>query len=228
MNTAYPRWMWQPFDWWRYQTVLFRAWSEYPQAISDVLRAVFCEWMRDFREKGLSAHCPLEHWLLQDYHTMCRNKTWSLRNSSAKKRQIDGPAMLVLNKIFENLLAVIYQAGDAVFHPQMKHWVEGWKYDAQQSIFDELWGVSSSKETLRWMLDTASQRWRNLVCKNEQFFMISKRSLNINFVCIFLWIINESEKSMWKQNNSKTFTGWKIAKQLPELWRKTSIFQIYA
>ena len=38
---------------------------------------------------------------------------------------------------------VIYQAWDAVFHHQMKHWEESWKYDAQRSIFDELQGVSS-------------------------------------------------------------------------------------
>ena len=35
----------------------------------------------------------------------------------------------------------------------MKHWEESWKYDAQQSIFDELQGVSSGDETLWQMLD---------------------------------------------------------------------------
>ena len=30
----------------------------------------------------------------------------------------------------------------------MKHRGESWKYDMQQSIFDELWGVSSGDETL--------------------------------------------------------------------------------
>ena len=30
----------------------------------------------------------------------------------------------------------------------MKHWEESWKYDAQQSVFDELWGVSSGYETV--------------------------------------------------------------------------------
>ena len=35
----------------------------------------------------------------------------------------------------------------------MKHWEESWKYDAQQSIFDELQGVSSGDETLWRMLD---------------------------------------------------------------------------
>ena len=55
---------------------------------------------------------------------------------------------------------VIYQAWDAVFHHQMEHREESWKYDAQQSIFDELRGVSSSDETLFWMLDISSQtKW---------------------------------------------------------------------
>ena len=35
----------------------------------------------------------------------------------------------------------------------MKHWEESWKYDTQQSIFDELQGVSSGDETLWRMLD---------------------------------------------------------------------------
>ena len=35
----------------------------------------------------------------------------------------------------------------------MKHWEGSWKYDAQQSIFDELRGISSGDETLCWKLD---------------------------------------------------------------------------
>ena len=42
---------------------------------------------------------------------------------------------------------VIYQEWYAVFDHQMKHWQESWKYDAQWSIFDELWGVLPSDET---------------------------------------------------------------------------------
>ena len=58
------------------------------------------------------------------------------------------------------IVQVIYQAWDAVFHRQMKHWEESWKYDAQQSIFDDFWGVSSDNETLRQMLDITSQtKW---------------------------------------------------------------------
>jgi len=37
----------------------------------------------------------------------------------------------------------MYQAWDAVFHHQMKHWEESWKYDAQWSIFDE--GMADQK-----------------------------------------------------------------------------------
>ena len=43
---------------------------------------------------------------------------------------------------------VIYQAWDAVFHQPMKNREDSWKYDAQQSISDELRGVSSGDETL--------------------------------------------------------------------------------
>ena len=58
------------------------------------------------------------------------------------------------------IVQVIYQAWDAVFHHQMKHWEESWKYDAQRSIFDELRGVSSGDETLCRMLDITSQtKW---------------------------------------------------------------------
>ena len=45
-------------------------------------------------------------------------------------------------------LYVIYQTWDAVFHHQMKHREESWKYDAQRSIFDQLRGVSSGDETV--------------------------------------------------------------------------------
>ena len=37
------------------------------------------------------------------------------------------------------------------------NWEESWKYEAQQSIFDELRGVSSGDETLCQMLDITSQ-----------------------------------------------------------------------
>ena len=54
-------------------------------------------------------------------------------------------------------LEVIYQTWDAVFHHQMKHREESWKYDAQRCIFDELRGVSSGDETLCRMFDISSQ-----------------------------------------------------------------------
>ena len=38
----------------------------------------------------------------------------------------------------------MYQARDAVFHHQIKHREESWKYDAQRSISDELRGASSA------------------------------------------------------------------------------------
>ena len=54
----------------------------------------------------------------------------------------------IYNRNTSNCSSVIYQARDAVFHHQMKHWEESWKYDAQGSIFDELRGVSSGDETV--------------------------------------------------------------------------------
>ena len=47
-----------------------------------------------------------------------------------------------------SVFEVIYQTWDAVFHHQMKHREESWKYDAQRSIFDQLRGVSSGDETV--------------------------------------------------------------------------------
>ena len=57
------------------------------------------------------------------------------------------------------MLEVIYQAWDAVFHHQMKHWEESWKKNAAE-YFYEIWGVSSGDETPCQMLDITSQtKW---------------------------------------------------------------------
>ena len=55
---------------------------------------------------------------------------------------------------------VIYQGWDSLFHHQMKHWEESWKYDAHRCIFDDLQGVSSGDETLCRMPNITSQtKW---------------------------------------------------------------------
>jgi len=65
---------------------------------------------------------------------------------------------LGLSELVRQEVQVIYQAWDVVFHHQMKHQEESWKYDAQRSIFDELRGVSSGDETQMCpMLDITSQ-----------------------------------------------------------------------
>ena len=46
------------------------------------------------------------------------------------------------------MFQVRYQASDVVFHQQMRHWEETWKYSAARCILDELRGVSSGDETL--------------------------------------------------------------------------------
>ena len=67
---------------------------------------------------------------------------------------------LIIKQLWTIIVHVIYQAWEAVFHHQMKHGEESWKYDAQQSIFDEFRGVSSDDETLCQMLDITSQtKW---------------------------------------------------------------------
>ena len=50
-------------------------------------------------------------------------------------------------KVSQKIGDVIYQEWDAVFHHQVEHWEESWKYDAQRSIFDELPGdiISQTK-----------------------------------------------------------------------------------
>lgn len=50
---------------------------------------------------------------------------------------------------------VIYRAQNIVFHLYMKHLEKSWEYDMQQSILDELRGVSSSDETQCHMLDAS-------------------------------------------------------------------------
>ena len=96
-------------------------------------------------------------------------------------------------------MTVIYQVWDPVFHHQMKHWEESWKYDTQWSIFHELWGASSVDETLCRMLDITPQtKWfykeKLRIQKWAFFHLISKQSLNIYFLCIFFSIINEFEE----------------------------------
>ena len=70
------------------------------------------------------------------------------------------PELLMWELANMEIIEVINQVWDTVFHHQMKHWEESWKYDAQRSIFDELRGVSSGDETLCRMLDITSQtKW---------------------------------------------------------------------
>ena len=43
-----------------------------------------------------------------------------------------------------------------------KHGEESWKYDAQRSIFDQIWGVWIVDETLSWVFDISSQSKQKL------------------------------------------------------------------
>ena len=108
----------------------------------------------------------------------------------------------------------IYQACWRVFHHQMNDWEESWKYDAHRSIFDKLRGVSSGEETLRRMLDITSQtKWvyteKLKMQKWAVFHLISKHSLNINFLCIFFMNCYEFEKQV---------KNWTMTNTLPIYW----------
>ena len=94
----------------------------------------------------------------------------------------------------------------AVFHHQLKHWEESWKYDAQWSIFDKLQGVSSGDETHLSHVCLIKQkdfRWRNWGCKNEQFFLSDFLSI---FFMNYLWLwelltLNQGSKHHNKLNS---------------------------
>ena len=86
-----------------------------------------------------------------------------------------------------------------MFHHQMKHCEESWKYDGQRSIFDELWDVSSGDEhCVKWLILLLKQndfRRRNQGCKHEQFFIWFPNTHWTLISSVFsLWIINEFEK----------------------------------
>ena len=92
---------------------------------------------------------------------------------------------------------VIYQTWDAVFHHQMKHREESWKYDAQRSIFDELRGVSSGDETLCRMFDISSQTKSFL---KEKLRMQKWAVFHLISFEFSLWVINEFEISEQTEN----------------------------
>ena len=52
---------------------------------------------------------------------------------------------------------VIYQMRERMFHQISKRGEESWKYDTQQSIFDEVRGVWKSDETVSRVFDKSSQ-----------------------------------------------------------------------
>ena len=77
------------------------------------------------------------------------------------------------------LLEVIYQALDVVFHHQVKHQEESWKYNVQQSIFEELRAILSGDETMCCMLDITSQTKQ-----------LKKEKLRMQKWAVFVWFPN--------------------------------------
>ena len=133
-------------------------------------------------------------------------------------------------------MTVIYQAWDPVFHHQMKHREESWKYDTQWSIFHELWGASYVDETLCRMLDITPQtKWfykeKLRIQKWAFFHLISKQSLNIYFLCIFFqllmslrrsfqtlfFLMEKKQETLLHFNSCKPLTTWNHHR-ITELW----------
>ena len=130
---------------------------------------------------------------------------------------------------------VIYQAWDAGFHHQMKHWKERWKYDVQR--LDELRGVPSGDETLCQMLDITSQtKWfyqkKLRMQKWAVLHLISKHSLNMNFLSIFFmnyWWVWEVQMKNFNQNNflfdvgQKDWSRIRVVSDADEKWTSGKI-----
>ena len=95
-------------------------------------------------------------------------------------------SLFLLGKCTVKSIEVTYQA---VFHDQMKHREESWKYDAEQSIFDELRGVSSGDETEAnaWYYFSNKMILVGEIkdTKTSSFSSDFQTALNINFLCIF-------------------------------------------
>ena len=51
---------------------------------------------------------------------------------------------------------VLYQRQETVFDQDIQHQEESWKYDAQQSIFDEIQSIWIADETLSWVFDISN------------------------------------------------------------------------
>ena len=77
-----------------------------------------------------------------------------------------------------------------------KHREEGWKYDAQQSIFDKLWGVWKCGQKLSWVFDIFSNEAKTKEKTKKTKSMLIKIRYPNTFTSFVLtwWIINEFEK----------------------------------
>ena len=71
---------------------------------------------------------------------------------------------------------------DAVFHHQMKHREESWKYGAQWS--DELWGVSYGDETLCLVFAITSKTKMLTTLGQDTLLVLLNLTSSILFVCI--------------------------------------------
>ena len=98
---------------------------------------------------------------------------------------------------------------DAVSHRQMKHWEESWKYDVQQSIFDELQSVSSGDETPCRMLDITSQTGKMILEWEIKHAKMSGFSSDFQTLIVFsIWIINEFRRCKENRNSVSNWVAY--------------------
>ena len=113
-----------------------------------------------------------------------------------------GGLILILTKEFlicshlyiGSMLYEIYQTQETVFFGISKHWQESFKHNAQQNIFDEIWGVWIANETLSWVFDVSSQLQKKIMSKQRSKIIkiyaewdeISKPLHDCDFLCFYL------------------------------------------
>lgn len=93
---------------------------------------------------------------LVTFPTKSNEYRYRLQPSTARMLSLSSFWLLDIKVTFV-FLDIIYQTWERVFHHIFKDWEESWKYDAQWSIFDELWRVWKCDETYFGVFDVSSQ-----------------------------------------------------------------------
>ena len=136
---------------WNYLTSLFRL---------DRLHSLKCTSVQIFDPSAaVSTRCCifacLEHppWHIQ---SQARQKTERKSLSSCNWKKVNRTCHHLLVMKLGRFSSNIWNTKDGVW-PYSKHPEDSWKYDAEQSIFDELRGVWKFAQTLSWVFDISFQ-----------------------------------------------------------------------